>query len=81
MCSSDLPLFANGLTPLGVQAGLTDAYLMGSTRRPGTAYVPAVRQYGGTGSARPPVPNVPPGTPVLPRQQPLAGPYPRSGLP
>src|SRR5205814_2102627 len=50
------PLFANGLTPLGVQAGLTDAYLMSSTRKPGpgAAYVPAVRQYGGTGSARPP---------------------------
>ena len=35
------PMFATGLTPLGVQAGLTDAYLMSSTRKAGTAYVPA----------------------------------------
>jgi hypothetical protein len=66
------PMFATGLTPLGVQGGLTDAYLANSTRRAGTAYVPANRQYGGTGSAmaRPPAPNVPGGPGLIPRQRP-----------
>ncbi len=45
------PLFGMGLSPLGVQGTLNDAYLLGATR--GRTITNPATQYYGTGSARP----------------------------